>query len=102
MTTTAGTSSSQLWGLFGGGNAAWTFLPAVTVPLFDAGAGEATVRVAQVQRDIALAEYDLTVQTAFREVSDALAQRRDIGELLASRQAMVAANTRNFELSYAR
>ena len=102
LTTSVGTSSRELSGLFGAGGAAWSFMPALSVPLFDAGAGEATVRVAQVDRDIALAAYDLTVQTAFREVGDALAQRRDIGELLAARQSLVAATTRSFELSYAR
>ncbi len=102
LTAALGTASSQLSQLFGSGSRTWSFVPAGSVPIFDAGAGRANVRVAEVQRDAALAAYDKAIQTAFREVADALAQRRDIDDLIAARQSLVAANDKSYRLSDAR
>lgn len=102
LTTSVGTSSAQLSSLFSSGSRAWSFIPAVSVPIFDSGSGRANVRLAQVQRDAALAGYEKAIQTAFREVADALAQRRDIGELIAARESLVVANQKSYRLSDAR
>lgn len=102
LTGSAGLASGQLADLFKGASRTWSFIPGVSMPIFDGGAGAAGVRVAEVQREAALAAYEQAIQTAFREVADALAQRRDIGELLAARQSLVAANEKGYRLSEAR
>ena len=99
LTGSAGTASSSLSGLFKNGSAAWSFAPSISLPIFDGGANRANLRVAEVQRQIQLATYEKTVQTAFREVADALAARRTLGERLAAQQSLLAATTRTFELS---
>lgn len=101
LTTSVGTSSSQLADLFGGGSGLWSFIPSVSVPIFDAGSGEATVRVAEVGRDAALAEYEYSIQTAFQEVSDALNEQSNMQELLAARQSLLAANEKIYRLTEA-
>ncbi len=102
LTTTLGTASRALSDLFGSGSRTWSFVPQATLPIFDGGASRANVRVAEVERDAALAAYDKAIQTAFREVADALAQRRDIGEQMAAREALVQATETAFRLSDAR
>lgn len=102
LTTSAGTASADLSGLFGSGTRTWSFSPAINLPLFDGGASRAALQVSQVQRDVAVATYEKAVQTAFREVADALAQRRDIGDLMLARQSLVAATERSYRLSEAR
>jgi multidrug efflux system outer membrane protein len=97
----AGTASSGLSGLFQGGNRVWNFGPSISLPIFDGGANRANLAVAQVQRDIELATYEKTLQTAFREVADALAERRTLSERLSAQQALVASTQRSFDLSQA-
>ena len=75
LTTSAGSSSSQLSELFGSGTGLWSFMPSVSVPIFDSGSRKASVRVAEVDRDFSLAEYEHAIQTAFQEVSDAWLSR---------------------------
>ena len=67
MTGSAGVVSDSLSGLFDDGRNAWTFAPSLSVPLFDAGRGKAGVDAALVKRDIAVAQYDKAVQTAFKK-----------------------------------
>ncbi len=101
LTTSVGTSSSQLSDLFGGGTGLWSFIPSVSVPIFDGGAGAATVRLAEVERDAALAEYEYTIQTAFQEVADALSEQSNMQELLAARQSLLQANEKIYRLTEA-
>ncbi len=101
LTTSVGTSSSQLSDLFGGGSGLWSFIPSVSVPIFDGGSGEATVRVAEVGRDAALAEYEYSIQTAFQEVSDALNEQSNMQELLAARQSLLETNEKIYRLTEA-
>lgn len=101
LTTSAGTSSSQLSELFGSGTGVWSFIPSVSIPIFDAGSRKAQVRVAEVTRDIALAEYELSIQSAFREVSDALSEQSNIQELLAARRSLLEANEKIYRLTEA-
>jgi multidrug efflux system outer membrane protein len=77
-------------------------MPAISLPIFDGGALQASVRSAEVDRDIQLATYEKTVQTAFSEVADALAERASLAERLAAQQALVAAWQRSFDLAQAR
>ncbi|MEF7614647.1 efflux transporter outer membrane subunit [Aquincola sp. MAHUQ-54] len=102
LTAAAGVASNGLSALFDGGNGAWSFVPSITLPIFNAGSNEANLRVAEVQRDIQLATYEKTLQTAFREVADALAQRSTLGERLAAQQSLADATGRTLELSQAR
>ncbi|MDO9336478.1 MAG: efflux transporter outer membrane subunit [Caulobacter sp.] len=73
LTASAGAASTELSGLFSGGSGAWSFAPAISLPIFDGGANAANLKVAKADRDIALAQYDRAVQVAFREVADSLA-----------------------------
>lgn len=87
LTGAFGTASRQLSGLFGAGSDAWNFQPALTLPLFDAGKTSANVDVAEARRVIAVAEYEKTLQQAFREVADLLAARDALSEQFAAQQA---------------
>ncbi len=76
LTASAGTASTELSGLFASGSLAWIFLPSISLPLFDAGRLRNNLDLAEVRRDIAVAGYAKTVQSAFRDVADALSARR--------------------------
>jgi len=91
LTGTAGVASNELAGLFNNGNFAWTFMPQLVLPIFDAGRNQANLQVAQVDRDIAQAQYEKAIQAAFREVADALAGRATLDEQLRAQQAQAAA-----------
>lgn len=84
LTAALGTISTALSGLFGGNS--WTYSggPGVTLPLFDGGRSRANVRLSEANRKVALATYERTIQIAFREVADALAQRGTIGRQIAA------------------
>ena len=99
---TIGTGSCELSGLFEDGSLVWSFAPRVTLPIFDAGRNQANLKVAEVDRDIAVARYEQAIQTAFREVADALARRGTIDEQLAALQALTDANAESYRLSQAR
>jgi multidrug efflux system outer membrane protein len=102
LTAAAGLSSSELSGLFAGGAGAWSFLPQISLPIFSGGANRANLKVAEVDRDIFLTEYERAIQIAFREVADALAVAGTVGDQLASQQALVNATARTYFLSDAR
>lgn len=99
LTASAGTASSTLSGLFANGSSAWSFAPSISVPIFDGGANRANLRVAEAQQKIQLASYEKTVQTAFREVADALAERRTLAERLDAQRSLLDATSRSFSLS---
>ncbi|KWH23919.1 efflux transporter outer membrane subunit [Burkholderia multivorans] len=75
LTATAGTASTGLTQLFKAGTGAWTFAPSITMPIFDYGSNKASLDVARIEKDIDVAEYEKTIQTAFKEVANALAGR---------------------------
>lgn len=102
LTASAGTSSSELSGLFKGGSGSWSFAPQITLPIFDGGANRANLQIATVGRDISVAQYEKAIQTAFREVSDALAQRSTLGRQLEAQQSLVNATAESYRLSDAR
>ena len=102
LTATAGTASSSLDGLFDGGSGAWSFVPQIRLPIFEAGRLQASLDVAEIQRDINVAQYEKAIQSAFREVADALAERATLAEQLDARRSLVAAAKKSFELSEAR
>jgi multidrug efflux system outer membrane protein len=101
LTGAAGLASTELGSLFRAGSATWNVLPSISVPIFDGGTNRANLAITQAQRDIQVATYEKALQTAFREVADALAVRRTLGERLAAQQSLVASTTRTFDLSQA-
>jgi len=93
LTVLAGSASPALSGLFGGGSGAWSFVPVLKWPLFDAGRAEANVDLAEARKHVAVAEYERTIQQAFREVADLLAARAHYAEQAAALEVAVAAQT---------
>jgi multidrug efflux system outer membrane protein len=101
LTSSIGTASSELSGLFGSGSSAWTFSPQIVLPLFDARTWSA-YKVTQAQQQIAVAQYEKTIQSAFREVADTLALRSGISAQLEAQQALFRAVTQTMDLSVSR
>jgi len=101
LTTSIGTTSDALSGLFKSGSDTWSFIPRIIVPIFDARTWSA-YDVAKVDREISLAQYERAIQGAFREVADTLAQRGTLGEQLAAQQSLVEAVAVTYRLSDAR
>lgn len=99
LTAAAGTASNSLGGLFKAGSGAWSFAPELLLPIFDGGARQANLDTARISRDIGVAEYRKSVQTAFREVADGLAARGTYDTELAARQRNVDAQQRRVTLA---
>ncbi|CAG2151599.1 efflux transporter outer membrane subunit [Cupriavidus plantarum] len=102
LTASAGTASGDLSGLFKAGSGAWAFAPSVSLPLFDGGANRANLDAAKVSERIEVANYQKAIQTAFREVADALATHGTIDERLAAQQSLTDAYQAAYDLSLAR
>lgn len=103
ITASAGSVAGEFSGLFKAGSWAWSAAPQVLLTLFDSGRNKATNRLAEANRDAALAQYDKAVQTAFREVSDALAGRDTLSEEARQLELTVqaeAGRTRLVDLRY--
>ena len=101
LTASDGVASSSLSKLFSG-PAVWSWAPSVSLPLFTGGANSASLANAKAQRDGHVAAYELAIQTAFREVADALAVRGTIQEQLDAQSALVDAAAEGYRLAYAR
>ena len=99
LTGNFGTESTQLSGLFKGGSGAWTFSPDISIPIFAGGANVANLQATKLARDTAVAQYEKAIQTAFREVADALVARGTLDEQLAAQQALVTASAATYRLS---
>jgi multidrug efflux system outer membrane protein len=99
LTVGAGSASGQLSGLLKSGSWGVTMAPQLLLPIFDAGRNQAGLDSAKVGRDIAIAQYEKAIQTAFREVADALATRTTLVDQLQSQQAQANAEAIRFKLS---
>lgn len=99
LTANAGLSSASLDNLFMGSARAWTFSPSLSVPIFQGGRLEANLDYAQVSKRIEVATYEKAIQTAFREVADALAARGTIDDQMAAERALVEASSVRYRLS---
>ena len=102
LTGSVGSGSRELDALFGGGTSTWSFMPQIKLPIFEGGRLRAGVQVAEANQRIALSQYEKAVQTAFKEVADALADRAQWGERLGAQTGMVLATQKAFDLSDAR
>ena len=102
LTGSLGTSSTKLGNLFEGASRAWSFGPDISIPIFTAGQNQANLDVAKADRDIAVATYEKTIQTAFREVADSLAARKTLVDQLAAQRDLVSSSQETLDLSQAR
>jgi multidrug efflux system outer membrane protein len=99
LTTSVGTASTEFSNLFDKGTKAWSFAPSITLPIFNAGANQATLDSARAGQQIAVAQYEKSIQTAFSEVADALAGRATLGEQVRALRAQADAEGVRFKLS---
>jgi multidrug efflux system outer membrane protein len=97
LTGSLGAASGELSGLFD--NLAWSFAPQLVLPIFDAGRNQANLASAQAAREIAVAQYEKVIQSAFREVADALAARATLGAQLQAQREQAQAETRRLAVA---
>lgn len=102
LTAGAGAASTALSGLFDTAARTWSFVPTISLPIFNAGRTRANLHLAQAQRDAAVAQYERAIQAAFQEVADALARRGTIADQIGADQRLVAAATEAVQLTNAR
>ena len=102
LTAFGGTGSAELSGLFENGSGRWSFAPSITLPLFAAGRNKAQLDVAKIEQRIEVANYQKAIQTAFREVADALAVRQLIDGEVAAQETRAPAAQRRYELTQQR
>ncbi|NCE89440.1 efflux transporter outer membrane subunit [Pseudomonas sp. L13] len=102
LTATAGSASSELGDLLSGGQGSWSFAPQISVPIFNGGRLRASLDYAEIQKDISIAQYEKSIQTAFREVADGLAAQGTYGEQLKAQRDLVADSRAYFDLAQQR
>lgn len=102
LTGMFGSASADLSDLFKGGQRAWSFAPQLTLPLFDGGRNQANLDLAKLRKDMAVAEYEQSIQTAFREVMDGLAATDTLRRQEAAQQAQAESSQAALRLSEAR
>jgi multidrug efflux system outer membrane protein len=98
LTTAFGTASAELSDLFAAGQDTWNFAPHIGIPIFDPRTW-AALDVAKVEREMLLTQYEKAIQTAFREVADALAQQGTVGRQLEAQRSLVEASSEAHRLS---
>lgn len=98
LTTAVGTASDDLSGLFNSGTGTWNFTPQIVMPIFDARVW-AALRVSKADRDIVLTQYEKAIQTAFREIADALAVLGTVDQRVAAQQSLANATAETYRLS---
>jgi multidrug efflux system outer membrane protein len=101
LTAAIGTASSDLSGLFKAGSGAWSYAPQIVMPIFDARTWSAN-KAAKVQREIAVTQYEKAIQSAFREVADALAIHGTADQQVSAQQSLVHASAETYRLSNSR
>ena len=102
LTATAGSASSQLGDLLNGGQGSWSFVPQINVPIFNGGRLRANLDYATIQKDIGVAQYEKSIQTAFQEVADGLAAKGTYGEQLQAQSDLVQASQEYFDMAQQR
>jgi NodT family efflux transporter outer membrane factor (OMF) lipoprotein len=102
LTGNAGYASTDLSDLFKSGSFVWAVGPSLDLPIFDWGTRQANIKISETDQQIALADYEKSIQSAFREVNDALAVRQNIGDRLAAQKRLVEATNTTYKLSNAR
>jgi len=101
LTAALGTESSELDRLFKSGSGTWSYTPQVVLPIFDPRTWY-TLRASKVQREIAVAQYEKAIQSAFRDVADALAVRGTVDQQVAAQESLVNASAETYRLANSR
>jgi multidrug efflux system outer membrane protein len=101
LTGSGGTETASLASLFAPGSGVWSFGPTISLPLFDGGVNKGNLDYARAEDRVDIAQYEKAIQTAFREVADALAQRGTIAERLRAQTAQAAAAAESLKLARA-
>jgi multidrug efflux system outer membrane protein len=99
LTAGIGTVSTALSGLFDAGSGTWSFGPQLLMPIFDAGRNQANLSLAEVRTNLAVADYEKTIQIAFREVADALVARGTLDEQVKAQQEFLEAQADRLRLA---
>jgi multidrug efflux system outer membrane protein len=99
LTGSYGSASTQLSGLFKAGSSAWTFSPQISLPIFAGGANKANLDLSKIEKNINIAQYEKTLQTAFREVDDALAARQTLDDQLTAQRALLEDTSQSYQLA---
>jgi outer membrane protein, multidrug efflux system len=102
LTAGIGTASNELSSLFDAGTRTWSFVPQLVLPIFDAGRNSATLSLTKVRKNIAIADYEKSIQIAFREVADALAARATLDDQIEAQRAVQDAQADRLKLSQQR
>ena len=102
LTGSAGYASTDLGDLFKSGSFVWGVGPSINLPIFDWGTRQANIKISETDQQIALSDYEKSIQSAFREVNDALAVRQNIGDRLSAQKRLVDATNTTYKLSNAR
>ena len=102
LTAGIGTASTELSGLFDAGSRTWSFMPQLVLPLFDAGRNSANLSLTKVRKNIAVADYERSIQVAFREVTDALVARGTLNDQIEAQRAVQDAQAERLKLSQQR
>ena len=102
LTVAGGITSSDLGNLFKPAAGTWNFAPQISIPIFDSGSRQARYEASQLDRDLAVADYEKAIQTAFREVSDALSLRTTLAAQQDAAQSLVNTLAEIHRLSKAR
>ncbi|MCU4641252.1 AdeC/AdeK/OprM family multidrug efflux complex outer membrane factor [Acinetobacter courvalinii] len=102
LTGSAGYASADLKDLFKSGGFSWSVGPSIDLPIFDWGTRKANIKISETEQKIAVSDYEKAIQSAFREVNDALAARAHIDERLSAQHRLVAATETTYKLSTAR
>jgi outer membrane protein, multidrug efflux system len=101
LTAAFGTASSDLSGLFKSGSFTWSYAPQIVLPVFDARTWSAH-RASKVQRDLAVSQYENAIQSAFKDVADALAVRGTVDHQVAAQESLVHASAETYRLATSR
>lgn len=102
LTASGGVSSTALSSLFNQGAGVWSFAPSISLPLFDGGANRASLAYAEAQKKGYIASYEKAIQSAFKEVADALARKGTLEQQQAAQRDYVAAAQRSYRLADSR
>ncbi len=101
LTSTLGTASTDLTGLFSAGSLSWSYAPQIVMPVFDARLWSA-LEATKVERELVLAQYEGAIQAAFRDVADALASRGTLDDQMEAQESLLNATREAYRLSHAR
>jgi multidrug efflux system outer membrane protein len=102
LTAAYGTASTALSGLFDAGSSAWNFAPQLTLPIFDWGRNQSNLQLAEIRKNLAVTDYEKTIQTAFREVADALVARGTLDEQVEAQRRVQVAEVERLKLAQQR